>query len=82
VPIVDSRQNYQHAQWATENNPVTKSQLEKIVARITRTKDTSNQKNVLVINDSEVNIQLLHIQLYERALVRSKFHWQKEIDSR
>jgi CheY-like chemotaxis protein/HPt (histidine-containing phosphotransfer) domain-containing protein len=65
VLMLNNRQHYQHPRWITVNDPVTQTQLEKIVARITSTKDISSEKNVLVVDDSEVNIQLLEIQLKE-----------------
>jgi two-component system sensor histidine kinase BarA len=63
--MLNNRQHYQHPRWITVNDPVTQTQLEKIVTSITSTKDISNQKNVLVVDDSEVNIQLLEMQLNE-----------------
>ena len=65
VLILNNPQHYLHPRWITVHDPVTQIQLEKIVDRITSTKDTNNQKNVLVVDDSEVNIQLLEIQLKE-----------------
>lgn len=65
VLMLNNRQHYQHPRWITVNDPVTQTQLERIIAGITRTKDISSQKNVLVVDDSEVNIQLLEIQLKE-----------------
>jgi CheY-like chemotaxis protein len=65
VLMLNNRQHYQHQRWITVNDPVTQTQLEKIVTRITSTKSISSQKNVLVVDDSEGNIQLLEIQLKE-----------------
>ena len=65
VLMLNNRQHYQHPRWITVNDPVTQTQLERIIAGITRTKNISSQKNVLVVDDSEVNIQLLEIQLKE-----------------
>ena len=65
VLMLNNRQHYQHQRWITVNDPVTQTQLEKIVTRITSTKSISSQKNVLVVDDSEVNILLLEIQLKE-----------------
>ena len=65
VLMLNNPQHYQHQRWITVNDPVTQTQLEKIVTRITSTKSISSQKNVLVVDDSEVNIQLLEIQLKE-----------------
>jgi CheY-like chemotaxis protein len=65
VLMLNNRQHYQHPHWITVKDPVTQIQLEKIVARITDEKGISNRKNVLVVDDSEVNIQLLEIQLNE-----------------
>jgi len=65
VLMLNNRQHYRHPHWITVKDPVTQIQLEKIVARIADAKGISNQKNVLVVDDSEVNIQLLEIQLKE-----------------
>ena len=65
VLMLNNRQHYQHPRWITVNDPVTQTQLEKIVARITSTKNISSHKNVLIVDDSMVNIQLLEIQLKE-----------------
>ncbi len=65
VLMLNNRQHYQHPRWITVNDPVTQIQLEKIVSRIISTEDISTEKNILVVDDSEVNIQLLEIQLNE-----------------
>lgn len=65
VLMLNNRQHYHHPQWITVQDPVTQIQLEKIVARIATTNDSPTQKNVLIVDDNEVNIQLLEIQLNE-----------------
>lgn len=65
VLMLNNRQHHQHPRRVTVHDPVTQIQLKKIVDGIIRTKNTSTRKNVLVVDDSQVNIQLLEIQLNE-----------------
>lgn len=65
VLMLNNHQHYQHPRWITVHDPVTQIQLEKIVSQVSSTKDISTEKHILVVDDSEVNIQLLEIQLNE-----------------
>ncbi len=65
VLMLNNRQHYHQPRWIALNDPVTQTQLKKVVARVASTKKISYDKNILVVDDSEVNIRLLEIQLNE-----------------
>ena len=63
VLMLNNRQQDHQPRWLALNDPVTQTQLEKVVARVASTKKILKDRNVLVVDDSEVSIQLLEIQL-------------------
>ena len=65
VLMLGNHQHYTKQNWITVGDPVTQIQLQQILTLITVQKDISRQKNVLVVDDAEVNIQLLEMQLGE-----------------
>lgn len=65
VPLLGNRTIHQNPLWVQVDDPITQGRLNELISDIAIVRDETAHKQILAVDDSQANIQLLEMQLTE-----------------